>query len=337
MGEMRFGVVGLGFGEQHVRTLANLPGVRLVAVADTVRERVDRISARYGVRGFQDAAAMMDAGGLDAVSLCVSPAYREPLLRLAASWRLPLFVEKPWSSTVKQGLAFRRLLGDLPVMVGFSFRFHPVVRRLLDLLHGELGPACVANGEYAFRFLPPAGHWLWDPGNGNGLFNENSCHLFDVACALVGEPVSVMAAGRSYAGSPSEDGAAVTVAFRSGAVAALSIGGLGSAAFKSFPRLDLMTEKGQAWLSGREHIWERLTWALRGEEAVKTLELPAESLGTTRYTRAFEHFLKAIADGSRPEATIDDGIRCVAMAEAVYRSIREGRRVELAELWDGGS
>lgn len=335
MGDLRIGVVGLGFGEHHVRTIANLGGAVLAGVADTVPDRVARISGQYRVPGYADAEAMIRSGGIDALSLCVSPAYREPILRLAAERGIPLFVEKPWSTTVEQGRRFARIVEGLTVMVGFSFRFHPAVRRLSDMLCGELGAPRIANGEYAFKFLPPPGAWLWDPANGGGLFNENSCHLFDIVAFLMGEPVSVMAAGRSYAGSPSEDGAALTMSFASGGAAALTIGGLASAAFKSFPRLDLMTEKGQARLSGREHIWERLSWALRDDTSIRTLDLPAEGLGVTRYTRAFEHFLSCLSEEKAPETGIADGLRSVALAEAVYLSIRERRRVDLSEFSNG--
>jgi len=332
MAELRIGVVGLGFGEHHVRTLANIQGARLAAVADTISSRVEQYSKRYDVPGFTDAAAMIASRKIDALSLCVSPAYREPILRLAASKGIPLFIEKPWASTVEQGLRFKEIVKDIPVMVGFSFRFLPVVKKLRELLAGELGAVRIANGEYAFQYLPPANSWLWDPTNGNGLFNENSCHLFDLVCDLLGQVESVMAAGRSFAGSPSEDGAAVTLSFASGAVAALTIGGLASSAFKAFPRLDLMTTNGQAHLAGREHIWESLTWALRDSECTSTLELPAEALGVTRYTRALEHFIASLSSGKNPEATIDDGIRSVALAEMVYRSIHENRRVDFSEL-----
>jgi predicted dehydrogenase len=327
MGDLRIGVIGLGFGEYHVRTITNLPGARLAAVADTVGDRVDRIASTYGAAGFHDATAMIDSGCVDALSICVSPAYREPILRRAAAAGLPLFIEKPWAANLEQGLRFRDLVAGIPVMTGFSFRFLPAFRRLAGLVAGELGSVRLANGEYAFRFLPPNDNWLWDPSNGNGLFNENSCHLFDAVCALAGTPVAVSAAGRPYAGSPSEDGAALVVEFESGAAAALTIGGIAAPAFRSFPRLDVITERGQARLSGRSHIWESLAWATDTDTEIHQAEYPAEELGTTRYTAALSHFMESVRTGTAPETGPAEGLCSVALAEAVYLAIRGRCRV----------
>ena len=135
--------------------------------------------------------------------------------------------------------------------------------------------------------MPPAESWLWDPQNGNGFFNENSCHLFDAVCYLLGRPVSVMAQATNPMGAPSENAAAITVRFADGAIAALTVGGVGVGAVRQFPRIEVVTANGQARLSGREHIWDRLEWATRDDESVRTLLRPPEALGSTRYTHAF--------------------------------------------------
>jgi predicted dehydrogenase len=183
------------------------------------------------------------------------------------------------------------------------------------------------NGEYVFGWSPPPDHWLWDPENGNGFFNENSGHLFDAVCYLLGKPVSVMAEAANFNQHPSEDAAAVSIRFASGAIAALTIGGLGATAHQDFPRIDVTTQHGQARLRGKHHMWESLTWATHTDKETRTFtELP-EVLGTTRYTRAMQHFFACIRSRQPPTATIEDGITAVALAEAVYKSAHSGRKV----------
>jgi myo-inositol 2-dehydrogenase/D-chiro-inositol 1-dehydrogenase len=182
-----------------------------------------------------------------------------------------------------------------------------------------------------FDFLPPATGWLWDPENGNGLFNENSGHLFDAVCYLMGRPVSLMAEAAHFAGRPSEEAAAIALKFENGAIAALTVGGYGANAHLDFPRIDITTANGQARLKGRHHMWESLSWATRGADAVQTLTRPPEVLGTTRYTHALTHFLACVRSGETPSVTIEDGITAVALAEAVYQSARTGQKVNLKE------
>lgn len=334
MQKIRIGVVGLRFGRQHVRTFANMEDVELVAIADrnpNLPEGLDAFAAHYGAKAWQDGVAMIEEAELDAVSICTSPGSREALIAAAARRGLPMLVEKPWATDN----AHARHLADLCqrhnalVMVAFSFRFHPAIVKLRQLLDGELGPGWLLNGEYLFRWIPPADSWLWDPTNGNGFFNENSGHLFDAICYLLGKPVSVMAEATNPMGAPSENAAAVTVRFASGAIAALTLGGIGTAAQKEFPRIDLVTANGQARLTGNGHIWDRLRWANRKEETMHDLLAPPEALGNTRYTHAFTHFVDCVRHKRRPSVGIEDGVTAVALAMAVYESARTGQKISL--------
>ena len=217
-------------------------------------------------------------------------------------------------------------------MLGFSFRFLPAIIRLRALLDGELGPGWLLNGEYLFDWQPPPTHWLWDPQAGNGFFNENSCHLFDAVCYLLGKPESVYAESAVFRGSPAAEVAAVTLRFANGASAALTVGCLGASAFQHFPRIDLVAANGQAHLSGRHHIWESLSWATRTDTAVHDFTAPPEMLGNTRYTDALRHFVECVRTGGAPEASIEDGLQAVAIAQAITESVRTGRRVMLETM-----
>lgn len=333
MNKIRVGVVGLRFGRQHVRTFANMEDVELVAVADRSPKGLDldAFAAHYGARPWRDGVAMVEQEELDAVSISTPPGGRDALIEAAARRGLPMLVEKPWATD----LAHARRLADLcrrydaRVMVAFSFRFHPAIAKLQALVRGELGPGWLLNGEYIFNWSVPADSWLWDPANGNGFFNENSGHLFDAVCSLLGRPVSVMAEAINPMNAPSENAAAVTLRFASGAIAALTIGGIGTSAQKEFPRIDLITANGQARLTGSGHIWERLRWATRGDEVMRDFLAPPEALGNTRYTHAFTHFIERVRDSKPFAVGIEDGATAVALAMAVYESARTGQKVEI--------
>ncbi len=334
MGTFRIGIIGLRFGQLHVQTVANMPGVTLAAMADRnpdVPGGLDAYAARFGAAAYRDGIEMLETEPLDAVSLCVSPRARPALIEKAAQLGIPMLVEKPWAADVAQAEALAALCRrhQATVMVGFSFRYHPAIVKLRRLLDGELGAPWLLNGEYLFAWLPPAGNWLWQPDGGNGFFNENSCHLLDAVCYLLGEPVSVFAETGNYRGSPKAEVAAVTLRFAAGASAAVTLGCLGAGAFADFPRIDLVAANGQAHLAGRDHMWESLTWATSSDKYTHTLYAPPETLGNTRYTAALTHFVECVRQGASPSATVDDGVRAVRLAMAIEESARSGRKVIL--------
>jgi len=334
MDEIRIGVIGLGFGQHHVRTLINMQGVRLVAVADrspTVPGGLEAYATRYGAVAYRDGIEMMEREELDAVSISISPRGRGPLIEHAARNGIAMFVEKPWASNLEHAQALAAICREhkATVMTAFSFRYHPAIVKLRELMDSGLGPAWMLNGEYVFSWVPPVSSWLWDPENGNGFFNENSCHLFDAVCYLLGDPVSAMAEAINPMECPSENAAAVTLRFKSGAIAALTIGGIGAAGFKSYPRIDVITANGQARLFGREHIWERVSWTTRDSSDMQEMILSPEALGNTRYTHALQHFLDCVREGRQPSSGVEAGLKTVALAMAVYESARSSRQVHV--------
>ena len=328
---LRFGVIGLGFGTYHVRTLAAMDDVVLAAVADRRPGVAEYTADRYGCKAWEDGVAMMREERLDAVTVCTPPRHREEVIRFAAENGIALFVEKPWASDSSHA----RRLADVAssrsstVMVGFSFRYHAAIVRLRELLDGELGPGRVLLGQYLFDWIPPADSWLWDPENGNGLINENACHLLDAVCYLMGRPVSVFAEGGNFSGSPGEDAAVICLSFENGGIAALSCGGIAPGASQGFPYADLATESGRAELIGRDHVWEGLRWSRAGEDRIQSYRAPPERLGETRYTSALQHFADCIRRGDAPTATVADGVRVVDICMGIYESARTGQRIEL--------
>lgn len=334
MDRIRMGIVGLRFGQHHVRTLANMDGAQVVAVADrhpNVPGGLDAYAAHYSARAYRDGIEMIEREALDAVSLCTSPRGRAALIEAAARKGIPMFIEKPWATNLQHARQLAELCRahEATVMLAFSFRFHPAIVKLRELIDGELGAPWMLNGEYAFSWVPPAGTWLWDLENGNGFFNENSCHLFDAVCYLLGDPASVMAEAINPMGTPTDNAAALTLRFADGAVAALTVGGIAAGAFHDYPRIDVIAANGQAKLSGRDHIWDQLSWATRDSSAVHNIICPPEALGSTRYTHAFRHFIECIQGGKTPSVGVREGLLTVALAMALTESARTGKRVEI--------
>lgn len=336
MNEVRIGVLGLGFGQAHLQTLVNLPGVKVAAIADRSSEDLDRVAGHFGCRAFRDGVEMIHGGGLDAVSVCISPKSRGAILEAAAEKDVALFVEKPWASDPEQARRYARIVEGMrsPVMAGFSFRFHPAVQRLKELLDGQLGPVQLLSGHYVHAWLPPADFWLWDRENGNGFLNENSCHLLDVVCFLMGKPTRIQAEGANFSGSPSEDSVVLTLRFENGGIAALALGLADARGLRRSPRIELVAANGRAELVGDDHIWKALRWNLSGEKESREFKKDPERLAATRYSAALGKFVEAVRDGATAPVGVEDAVQAVDLAAAVRQSLESGRAVEIGSQDD---
>jgi scyllo-inositol 2-dehydrogenase (NAD+) len=212
-------------------------------------------------------------------------------------------------------------------MLGFSFRYHPVIRKLRELVGNELGEPRMLAGRYVFDWLPPAEGWMWDPDNGNGFFNENSCHLFDAVCSLMGRPSRVFCESGRLENRPMADSGVVTMRFESGAIASLTVGGIGTNGLDDYPRIDLFAADGQAALLGHDHVWQSLSWA--DATGTHSFTQSPERIAETRYSDAFSHFFDCIRENRTPETDVEAGVLAVEIAMAVTESARTDRPVSL--------
>lgn len=129
--ELRIGLVGGGrLAEQgYLPALAAARGVRLAALAELDADRRQRLADRVGLpTAHPDAAALLAAGGVDALVIATPVAAHLADARRAVAAGLPVLVEKPPTPD----LASTRELAALSPTpwIGFNRRFAPAVRRL---------------------------------------------------------------------------------------------------------------------------------------------------------------------------------------------------------------
>lgn len=132
-GELRVGLVGAGRLAEagYVPALAAARGVRLTALAEPDPVRRAHVAGLAGVTGtFPYAAAMLAAGGIDAVVLATPASRHLTDARLVAGAGLPVLVEKP-PAPDRAGAAALAALTPAP-WIGFNRRFEPANAALRD-------------------------------------------------------------------------------------------------------------------------------------------------------------------------------------------------------------
>src|SRR5258708_4259930 len=133
MGPLKFAISGCGriARDVHIPILRRLPGVRLVAVADTDDEAL--AAARLLAPGcaiFHNQTEMLDAVEADALIIAAPSVAHAELACQAFSRRKHVYLEKPIATSLEEArrvVAAWRQAGTM-AMPGFNYRFHPLVQ-----------------------------------------------------------------------------------------------------------------------------------------------------------------------------------------------------------------
>lgn len=284
---MRLGVIGTGgIARRHVESLAGEP-LEFVFLA-TSAEKAETFAREFGGQGFSDLDAFVRDGRPDAVIIAIPP-HRHGVIedRLIADG-IPFLIEKPLSADrmMAETVADRLANANLVVAVGYHWRALdtlPVVRAALAGRKPRL-----ISGRFHVG-LPRASWWSRQQQSG-GQFNEQACHLVDLARHVAGEATMLCAAGTAF---PRIDNPTADVLPVAAAVLRFQDGALGV-----FSAVNILTRPGPVEL---EIVAEGID--IRISLAETTI---SDAAGVTRHvTRANPYrtqnlaFLAAAACGNR--------------------------------------
>jgi predicted dehydrogenase len=136
---LRVGVVGVGvMGSNHARVFSELPGVKLVGVADPDRKQREFVGRALGCTAVNDAAELIRCG-VDAVTIAAPTHLHRDIALEAISQGIHVLVEKPIASTVEEGraiIAAARRAG-VTLMIGHVERFNPAVEAIKQAMRNE--------------------------------------------------------------------------------------------------------------------------------------------------------------------------------------------------------
>lgn len=193
-GKLRVGVIGLGIGRMHIEGWRQHPHVEVVAIADADSERLAQVGTQFEIaRRYTNAQAMLDAGGLDVVSVCTPNKFHKDLTLAALAAGCHVLCEKPMAMSAAEG---REMLAaakaaDKRLMINFSYRFSAASRGLKAQVDAGL------FGDFYFgrsvwhrrRGMPGFGGWFGNKAlAGGGPLIDLGVHRLDLALWLMGYP-----------------------------------------------------------------------------------------------------------------------------------------------------
>jgi predicted dehydrogenase len=152
---LRVGIIGCGRAAEtrHLPAVQYLPEVRVIAAASRDPERLRRVAEHFLIRHrYADYMALLENPAVEAVAVCVPAAFHVPVALAALDAGKHVLVEKPLALDLDEGdrLVQRAGQSSRKVMMGFNLRWHPLVRRALELARqGVLGGSNRGGGVQA--------------------------------------------------------------------------------------------------------------------------------------------------------------------------------------------
>lgn len=347
--KVRYGIIGSGMmGIEHILNIRLIPDAEVSALADpheTSRKwGVD--TAGPDVQVFADYREMLEKAPLDAVIVATPNHTHAEVLDDVFRTDKHILIEKPLCTTLEDCRRVEAASDAHPavVQVGMEYRYMPPVARLIEEIEGgRIGRLrMLAIREHRFPFLPKVGDWNRFARNTGGTLVEKCCHFFDLMNLIVGRKATRVYASAAqdvnhlderYDGERPDilDNAYAVVDFEGGCRALLDLCMFAEASRNQ----EEICAVGDA---GKIEAFVPSSEVVIGRRAPRTIE--SETVAVARdLLRAgghhgatyFQHlaFLRAIQRGEKPEVSVRDGLRAVAIGAAAERSAREGQAVDI--------
>lgn len=348
---VRVGLLGCGRIVRlfHLRALATLDEVELVALAESDPVRLERASARVpGALRYGDYRELLEQSDVDAVVIALPTSMHAEATATALERGKHVYVEKPLATSSAEArpvLESWRHSGAV-ARIGFNLRFHPLYESARRALHaGAIGELVAARSVLcsAPRDLPA---WKRSPASGGGALLDLASHHLDMACFLLGQEIrDVSAVLRSV--RTEEDTAMLTCRLAD----STTVQGLFSTSALEEDRFEIYGDRGKLVVDRyRARDVERVAaspHAGRADRLRRAAMLARQAPLRLRdvllppaehsFAAALASFAGGILRGTTDErdADLDDGYRSLLAVDAARESARAGRPVVLAAAGRG--
>jgi len=347
MKKLGIGIVGLGFGgnlftiNREKNILFEVRGICSIDPPEKLKEIAESNGIAHYTTDFKDLLAKSD---IDIIAVYTPDKFHRELCEAALKAGKHIICTKPITSSLADAKALVKIVEEtgLKFLVGQTMRFEPQFETLKKLYDdGDLGKIIMAEAHYLhdMRLIYPLTPWrLTMPQD---FIYGGLSHPVDSLRWFLGDVEEVHAYGNKAFLTPNRDSEfdnyLVNLKFQNGAIArAMSAFDLVDPP-KPLMEIDIYGTKGTAvaeYTDMKPGIL-RLKLDKLPSEPPAVIEFPAEAgggldrgLGKTvmRYIR---HFEECFTNDIEPNPGVRDGAKTIAVCDAAYRSMKEGRAVKV--------
>jgi predicted dehydrogenase len=344
--DYRIGCVGAGMimAECHLAAYREA-GFPVVSIASRTKANAEKVAQRWSIPTVHESPLrLIESNEVEIVDLAFPPDQQPELIRHALKQKhiKAILAQKPLSLSLSEAIRLRdeaAAAGKI-LSVNQNMRYDQAMRVAKQIVdRGDLGEIVFAQID--MHAIP---HWQPFLAQYDRLTLSNmSVHHLDALRFLFGEPTEISTSTRKDPRTrfPHSDGIVVSVLKFSSGATALSLE-------------DVWSGPRQEGYADDQHI----NWRIEGSAGVAkgTIGWPTGAPSTLRYAsthatngqwrepkwttmwfpQAFigvmEQLQYAVKTGEPPALSVADNVKTMALVEAAYRSIDEGRSVKLSEI-----
>jgi len=344
---LRIAIIGFGLvGLRHAKALEKVDGVELCAVADPSYESLEQASAK-AIPHFDQLDKLIEKTSPDGVILATPTTLHATHARLCIDADIPVLIEKPLAINAIEGRAIvqHAQAKNVQIMVGHHRRFNPIIQKAHKVIsEGQIGD--VKSVHATCWFYKPDSYFdaaPWRKFDGAGPISVNLAHDIDLIRHLCGEIEEVQAqATPSSRGYENEEVAVALLRFANGAVGTVSVS-------------DGIVAPWSWEFTSREYPLYPFTgqsaYQIGGTQG--SLSIPDLSFWTHDQARDWwspmsvnvlscdlsdplinqiKHFASVIRKNALPLVSGREGLRTLAVIEAIQIAAKTGRKIQLADI-----
>jgi 1,5-anhydro-D-fructose reductase (1,5-anhydro-D-mannitol-forming) len=324
-----FGIVGIGNLVRATMAPAMVadPDLAVVACTSRSRNRAEAFAAQFGGAAYDDYGQMLANPAVGAVFVATPNAQHRDQVVAAAQAGKHVFCDKPLGLTAAEAGNTVDACAAAGVHLGVNFhnRHLPWVIDSRQLIaDGALGEVHTIQVEASAGDRPPT-DWRLDPQlAGLGTVFNVGVHVLDfVGYLLDDRPVAVVADFDDEEGRYRvETGAMILLRYSKGARVYVNCN-----QNNPRPQNDIAIYGSRGRILGRGVTRSRADGELHVQTAAQDQVVAYPSPGAHRLSMVA--FARAVRVGRTPNASGADGLRSAELTDAIARSVRERRFVEL--------
>jgi predicted dehydrogenase len=340
MAKLKCAVFGTGFWSLYqIPAWLEVGGVEIVAAYNRTRARAEAVASRFGIpRVYDDPEALLRNERLDFIDIITEVPAHEPLVLLAAQYRVPVICQKPMASSYAsaQRMVSACQAAGIPFFVHENYRWQAPMRAARALVEaGRLGR--VFRGRFQFVHALPDFAWENQPllkQLQNLVIADQGSHQLDLARFFMGEARSVYCQHlRVREDIRGEDVASISLQMEN-AIANVELTFVTRTQGRHFPEATFFLEGTLGTLELLPDFWLHLTTdagTLINRHAPPRYPWadPAYDVNYASMVPLHQDFLRAFRTGEPPENTGADNLKTMQLVYSAYESAARNQVVSL--------
>lgn len=332
-----FGVIGAGLiADFHAKAISDLPNAKLIGVCDNIAQKANALAEKYGCKSFTNYEKMLAESDIDILTIATPSGFHmEPVIAAAKAGK-HVICEKPLEITLERIDAMIEAHKKAGTHLGcvFQNRFTDAMIHLRQAIsQGRFGTVTYAGAYVPWwrndEYYKNSWRGTWKMDGGGALMNQ-SIHMIDMLCNLMGPVESLKAFTATLAHDiETEDTAVAVLKFKNKALGII----YGTSA--SYPgqlkRFEISGTKGTViYLEDSFSVWQ---FAEEKPEDIEIREKFAKISGLggvanpanikhEGHTKNFAAFLEALQDGGKFALDGSEGRKAVELILKIYDSAK---------------